>query len=128
MQDPAWKLFASANAFVIGIAVMSKAWSQDPSLPPAPVTSGRMAAQHADGGDPIERACVAEARKRGAYFGAVDVRLREILGRNQKSAEDVTLRARVEATIRKKNGKTKIKRLKFKCDSQSGVVSAFTYY
>lgn len=128
MHDPAWKLFACANAFVIGIAVVSKAWSQDPSLPPAPVASGHMAALHADGGDPVERACVGEARKRGAYFGAIDVRLREILGRDQKGAEDLVLRARVEATIRKKNGKTKIKRLKFKCDTRSAVVTAFTYY
>lgn len=123
MRDPSWKLFASANALVLGMAVVSKAWSQDPPPPPP---SAAMAAD-ADARDQVVQVCMAEAKTRGAKLGAVDVSMRKVEDTDEKSDGRASLRAEVDVGLRQKDGTVKTKKRTIKCDTRHGVVTAFTY-
>ncbi|WP_395328524.1 hypothetical protein WBP06_13260 [Novosphingobium sp. BL-8H] len=126
MRDPSWKVFAGANALVLGMAVVSKAWSQDPA-PPPPAPPAAAMAPDADARDQVVQVCMAEAKTRGAKLGAVDVSMRKVEDTDKKSDGRASLRAQVDVALRQKDGTIKTKKRTIKCDTRHGVVTAFTY-
>ncbi|TCM19034.1 hypothetical protein EDF56_104570 [Novosphingobium sp. PhB165] len=124
MSNPSWKFFASANVLVLGFAVVSKAWSQDPA--PAPAAPPAMAAD-ADARDQAVAACMAEGKSRGDKLGAADVSMKKVEDTDKKSDGRASVRAEVDVAIRQKDGSIKMKKKTFKCDTRHGVVTAFSY-
>ena len=123
MQDTKLKYFAGANAFVLGLALVTKAWSQDPSPPPSapPASTGT------DARDQVVQVCMVEAKARGEKLGARDVSMRKVEDTDEKSDGRASVRAEVDVAIPDKDGKLKIKKKTFKCDTRHGVVTAFSY-
>lgn len=131
MHDPSWKFFASANALVLGLAVVTKAWSQDPAPPPpppaAPAPAAPAMAPDADARDQVVAVCMAEAKARGEKMGAADVSMRKVEDTDKKSDGRASLRAEVDVATKQKDGSTKVKKKTIKCDTRHGVVTAFSY-
>ena len=117
MRDLMLKYFASANVLVLSVAFVTKAWSQDPSPPPA---SG-------DERDQVVQVCMAEAKARGEKLGARDVSMRKVEDTDKKSDGRASVRAEVDVAIPDKDGKLKMKKMTFKCDTRHGTVTAFSY-